>query len=127
MTREPLCANCHKACAIGQDLPSANCHGNPCARTATSLRDRPGTLPPALLRNPPYSRPAATLLGQDVCAAHTMPTIGGQPFDAKATRSELEAEGLVVAHKKLKKWSDKGFKPRGTTKQVGGTTVYPQL
>ena len=67
------------------------------------------------------------MLGQDVCAAHTMPTIGGQPFDAKATRSELEAEGLVVAHKKLKKWSNKGFKPRGTTKQVGGTTVYPQL
>eukprot|EP00966_Prymnesium_polylepis_P271627 6275486-Prymnesium_polylepis.1 len=92
------------------------------ARPARLARIR--FLPQAQFKEPSSS---VTSLGQDVCVAHTMPTVGGEPFDAKTARAELEAEGLIVAHRKLKRWNNQGFKPKGATKQVGGKTVYPHL
>ena len=92
------------------------------------LRDRPGPISfrKHNARNPVPSS-SVTSLGQDVCVAHTMPMVGGEPFDAKTARAELEAEGLIVAHRKLKRWNNQGFKPKGSAKQVGGKTVYPHL
>ena len=64
---------------------------------------------------------------QDVCAAHKIPKVNGQPFDATATAKELEAAGLVKMHAKLKNHQNPGFKPPGQPKQVGGKLVFPHF